>query len=300
MAKVLVVGLNPAWQTILEFPSLCMGQVNRARSKTNIAAGKGFNAAKVLARLGHEVWLLQILGGSRGRLCLQGCEAHGIRSVAAWAEEETRQCYTLLDITAHTATEIIEPFSVSKPNLDTELLELLPMDPLAFEALVFCGSIPAGVSPRIFTDVRSRFAARIAVLDAWQGIDAHFLAQVTCAKMNAEEFSDLQKKLSVPLGQGPSPLFAITAGPGEARMLRGLEILGRFKPPVLEGAINPIGAGDTVTAGLVHHLLQGLAAPESFRRALAMGSASCLNRFPAEYSEAEYLRLIPEVVSLNV
>ena len=151
-----------------------------------------------------------------GRLCLQGCEALGINNLAAWVVEETRQCLTLLDTTAQTATEIIEPFSVAKLNLDKELMEQLPTDPLAFEALAFCGSIPPGVSPRIFADVRSRFAAPIAVLDAWQGVDADFLATITCAKMNAEEFSALQTKIDLPFGEAASPLFAVTAGSGEA------------------------------------------------------------------------------------
>jgi fructose-1-phosphate kinase PfkB-like protein len=113
--------------------------------------------------------------------------------------------------------------------------------------------------------------------------------------MNAAEFAALEKIQEANTNSFDGPLFAITAGPGEARMLRGKQILGSFKPPCLAGAINPIGAGDTVTAGLTHHLIQGLPAPEAFRRALAMGSASCLNRFPAEFSEQDYLRLLPEV-----
>ena len=87
MAPILVVGLNPAWQKILEFEVLEPGEVNRARSLVQLASGKGMNAAKVLRRLGHEVHLLQVLGGSNGQRCLEGCMSLGIRSLHAWVDE---------------------------------------------------------------------------------------------------------------------------------------------------------------------------------------------------------------------
>jgi sugar/nucleoside kinase (ribokinase family) len=56
---------------------------------------------------------------------------------------------------------------------------------------------------------------------------------------------------------------------------------------------NPIGAGDTVTAGVLHHLLEGLPPAEAFRRGLALGSASCLKFQPADYADGDYARLLP-------
>ena len=100
MAKILVAGLNPAWQKILEFGKLVVGEVNRAQSLVQLGSGKGMNAAKVLRRLGHEVHLLQVLGGSNGQRCLVACQSLDIRSVHAWTEEETRQCLTLVDLDA--------------------------------------------------------------------------------------------------------------------------------------------------------------------------------------------------------
>ncbi len=298
MAKVLVVGLNPAWQKVLEFPVLHAGEVNRARSSQSLASGKGFNAAKVLSRLGHEVWLLQVLGGANGRRCLEACEALGIRSVAAWVDEETRECLTLLDAAGGTATEIIEPFSIGKPGLDRELLAELPQDPNAFAAIAICGTVPPGLAPDIYAGLLARFRPRVSVVDAWQGLDADALAKATCVKMNAGELDLLERRLGRKLTDPAGPLFAITAGSGDAFMLRGSRTLARFHPPRLEAIVNPIGAGDTVTAGLLHHLAEGCSAPEAFRRALAMGSASCLNRLPAEYAESDYLRLL-DLVKLH-
>src|SRR5688500_8092018 len=81
MAKVRRAGLNPAWQKILEFDAFAPGEVNRATALVQLASGKGLNAAKVLSRLGHEVHLLQVLGGSNGQRCLVACQALGLHSL---------------------------------------------------------------------------------------------------------------------------------------------------------------------------------------------------------------------------
>ena len=295
MAKILVVGLNPAWQTTLEFDALAMGEVNRAKTTASLASGKGINTAKVLRRMGHEVWLLQILGGGNGELCLEGCETFGIRSLVAWVDEETRSCITLLDAKTGTATEVIEPFAVGKPDLDRELLAKLPSDPQAYDALVLCGTVPQGVSGDIYQTIIARFKPKVKVVDAWQGLDAESLLNTTCVKMNALELAALKERVGGAFAKSDRPLFAITAGAGEAYMVQGGQTLAYFTPPRLSGPVNPIGAGDTVTAGLVHHLLLGLETPESFRRALAMGSASCIDRVPAEFSDEDFQRLLPMV-----
>ena len=86
--------------------------------------------------------------------------------------------------------------------------------------------------------------------------------------------------------QPPKP---VTAKPAAARPIP----LPPARPAGLGQIANPIGAGDTVTAGVLHFLLAGLSAAEAFRHGLAMGSASCIKILPAEYSEGDYQRLLP-------
>jgi tagatose 6-phosphate kinase len=300
MAKVLVVGLNPAWQSILDFKALRFGEVNRAHDAKRLASGKGINTAKVLNRLGHEVWLLQILGGANGRRCLEAVENLGIRSVAAWAETETRQCITLLDGVTGLATEIIEPFHVGKAGLDQELLANLPVDADTFAGLAICGTIPAGVSETIYDELLARYPTAISVVDAWQGIQSKSLSKATCLKMNVDELGAVESRLGRELPSVQGPFWAITAGASQAFLNKDGKTLTRFSIPKLTNAINPIGAGDTVTGGMLHHLLQGVDTAEAFRRSLAMGTASCLDRMPSEFAEADYERLLPLVKMTHV
>jgi fructose-1-phosphate kinase PfkB-like protein len=294
MARVLVVGPNPAWQKILVFGSLQPGQVNRASQSFSLASGKGINAAKVLRRLGHEVTVLQILGGINGRRCLEACERLGLKSLHVEVPEETRQCVTLADGRGET-TELIEPFRLAAP-VAARLLELLPADAEAFEAVAFCGTVPSGAGDDLYAAVMERLRPRVGVMDAWQGLSPEAFARgdrfarIFCAKVNQSEYAELEKRFG-PAGMGGTP-FLVTAGEGEARVLRSGGVEARLRPPRLERVANAIGAGDAATGGLVHWLLQGLPPAEAFRHALAIGSASCLKFLPGDYAEGDYQRLL--------
>ena len=293
MSKVLVAGLNPAWQKILEFKGLRTGGVNRAETLVQLASGKGMNSAKVLRRLGHEVHLLQILGGSNGQRCLVAYQALDIKSVHASIEEETRECLTLVDLESGAVTEIIESFETEAPDLGRVLLDALPADSSAFDAILLSGTIPPGLPADMYTRILERFRPRISLLDAWKGVDAGLLDRAGLVKVNREEYAALAPVAKGVRGAGP--LFLVTDGAGEAAVIRSGKTLGRISMARLEGIRNPIGAGDTVSAGTLHFLLEGLAPEEAFRRGLAMGSASCLKLEPAQFAWEEFEALLPRI-----
>jgi fructose-1-phosphate kinase PfkB-like protein len=255
-----------------------------------MASGKGMNAAKVLRRLGHDVHLLQVLGGANGKRCLAGCEALGIRSVHAWADEETRLCTTLVDLGRGQATEIIEPFETRTAGLEDALLGSLPSDPAAYAGLLLCGTVPPGVSRDIYARLLDRFAPRVSLLDAWQGVDAALLGKAGMVKVNRREYAALE-----PLAGAGGPLFLVTDGAREAAVIRGGRTLFRIPMAALDKVVNPIGAGDTVSAGTLHFLLEGLSPEEAFRRGLALGSASCLRLEIAGFAWEDYEALLPRV-----
>ncbi len=225
MAKILVVGLNPAWQSVMAFAELRPGRVNRATESVSFASGKGINAAKVLKRLGHEVHILQILGGENGRRCLGGCLELGLHSLDVWVETETRQCSTLRDLGNGQVTELIAPFTVgrgavaddrasaesdsaagnspdrkSQPllgepeRITAELLNRVDSSE-GYAAVVVCGSVPAGLPASILPDILRKVCAPIAVVDAWQGFAGEDLGLATCFKLNREENASLCGKM---------------------------------------------------------------------------------------------------------
>ena len=289
MSRILVTGLNPAWQKILEFETLAEGKVNRASSCLELGSGKGLNAAIVLARLGHEVSLLQVVGGINGRRIEDYCLQSGIKPLGVVVQRETRVCSTLIDRGSGKVTELIEPFSVDPDERVAErLLDLLP-DSGGWDALVVMGTAPAGIDPSIYAQIAGRVRAPLVLLDIVRELNDEVLRVATFVKVNAEEFRRLKDRgVDWQSDRLRWPTALVTDGPDPALLLENRD--GRIKRtsfhlPPLAATNNPIGAGDTVTACLTDGLLHGRPLEATCRQALAAGSASCLTLLPTDYDE---------------
>ena len=300
LAKVLVIGMNPAWQITLEFQRFQWGQANCAAASHEFVAGKGQNVAKVLSRFGHETWLLQVIGGAYGRRVEEKLRREGVNLLNVRVAAESRVCTTIIDKASGEVTELVEPFQVGpEENAMQRALELIPVTPGSFDAVIHCGTVPAGMNPSLYLEVQRRVNPVFSVLDAFREIPRELLRTVSCLRINLDELEELEK-----LDPGWEcqldrvPAILLTDGPRAAR-LRVVED-GKMKEyhfhlPQLENLKNPIGAGDTVTASVAHFFLSGMSLPEAFRQALAVGSASCLTLVPGEYRDEDRERILEEI-----
>lgn len=290
MAKILVAGLNPAWQQIFTLGDLRMDAVNRAAGFFELASGKGMNVAKILAARGHEVSLWQVLAGERGRAVEAACARLGIRSLHEYTQGETRVCTTV--VAAGKTTELIAPFSVAgDATLAERLLARLPAE--RFDALLVCGTLPSGLESGqeglgVTASLLARVGAGVVLWDSVAGLSAMTLPRVDWVKVNAEE----HRALAPSLAASPAPpSLLVTDGPRPALLApRGGSAVRCVLPPLAE-VVNPIGAGDTVTAMFTDGLLRGLDARAAAARALAAAAASCLNVLPAVWDDADAARL---------
>ena len=66
------------------------------------------------------------------------------------------------------------------------------------------------------------------------------------------------------------------------------------RPPKVE-AINPIGSGDAMTAGLMAGVVRGLPPEESFRLGMAAAAANTLTWDACRFDAAAVEALVPEV-----
>ncbi|MBF0431065.1 MAG: hypothetical protein HQK83_07290 [Fibrobacteria bacterium] len=299
MSRVLVVGLNPAWQKTLNFTSLQKGQVNRAESLHFCASGKGMNTAKVLSCFKHQVSLLQIVGGDNGRRVVQACSQYGINSIHLEVPGETRVCNTLICRETMKETEIIEPFAPGIPaaEISSKLISLIN-NSATYDAVVIAGQAPDGCENDIYGKLLNAINADLTVLDAYKNISEALLKRVNVVKINKMEVEVLQKlypELLHTNGHPEQKLFLITNGPSSARFnqLTGDDWEQADIPvPEIENVQNPIGAGDVVTGAFVHFSLCGLSAKDAFQKAIAAGTASCLSPVPAEFEMCDMENLI--------
>jgi 1-phosphofructokinase/tagatose 6-phosphate kinase len=142
----LVIGLNPAFQKTLCFPSITYDTVNRTGTHRLDIGGKGTNVCRVLGQLGERAVYLTQLGGKFRPLFLEYCAQDGIE--AAWVESGSsiRFCYTLINGEDETVTELVEEAEPVGPGTEERILEasrhLIP----ACETLIISGSRAAGFS----------------------------------------------------------------------------------------------------------------------------------------------------------
>ncbi len=292
--RLLVVGLNPAWQRTVRLPSLAKGEVNRALSIHEMASGKGVNAAEAVARLGGAAGLLQMAGGTTGRLLL--------------AEDD------------QSMTELIEPSPRATSREVEELRRRLPQALADCGSLAICGTFPDGVPSTFYAEIVGRMRERAwIVVDAWRCLREALEAGPHLLKINAEELRGLTGcKDGVKAARCLFERFdlwwlAVTDGSRDA-FLFSRSGGWRYRLPRLEAVVSPLGAGDTATGAVLQGLAGGLGARTDFadrdwagramadramsrlfRFALAAASASCLGGRPAEFRREDVARLEPLV-----
>ncbi len=304
---IMVVGLNPALQKTLVFDKFIPRSVNRGISISYIPGGKAANFAKAALTAGKSSMIFQFSGGETGRHYCRMLDKNNLHHHTQATRAGTRTCSTLLCTKTSSATEIIEP---SEPVTEAEAKQLLAsiLDVMgSFKAVAICGTAPPGVKGKFFASVaqKARKLGLPLLVDTCHDIRPALMGSPEILKINLEELRILSGKRSAkPAAETlfksfPLKILAVTDGPGDARLFiraqPGTSVSAFahyvFSLPKLERAVNPIGAGDTVSAAMLCSFISGADAVEAFKFALAAGSASCLSRSNAEFSLAEARRI---------
>lgn len=141
---IITVTLNPAIDKTMTADELVPGQVNRMKTMTQYAGGKGVNVTKLLRELGDPVTGLGFLGGFTGSFILAAMRGIGVDCRYTTVAAPTRTSCNILSADGF-VTEILEP---GAPVTEEEKEQFLA----AFEAalptadtVVFSGSLPAGL-----------------------------------------------------------------------------------------------------------------------------------------------------------
>lgn len=289
---VLCLGLTPALQRILAFDAVLRGEVNRAKIVHSAAAGKAVNTAKVLSLLETSSILCGFNGGSTGRKLLGFLDGTRIVNRMTETRTETRICTTLIE--SGEVTELVEESAPAAPDeiktLEQTVLDILPNA----SALVIAGTLPAWLPADFY--VRFVAAAQNAGVPVF--IDSHdepllktLPAKPYFVKMNRRELAATGCPAQEFLRRGAVNVL-ITDGPrgAELHTSTGRQVV--LAPPVLDAVVNPIGSGDSATAGLVCSILAGKTSEDACVFALACGAANALSLLPGEFTREQLVSLL--------
>lgn len=287
---ILCVTLNPCLDKTLSVPPWKPGENVRGRGVREVVGGKGNNVARALARLGRSVRPATFLGGAVGDRCERLLrEDDRFDPIIVPVKAETRVILTVRTQDSAEQTAFFDP----DPLIDDEEAETLTqkiqesLKNEHVEALALSGSSPSPATHGLFADwIALAKTRRVPVfLDTYgPALAAVWGFRPDALKLNRREASgflrvpdpsnaDLERLLDDWAKRGTS-VCLITDGPGPVLARVDGQRL-RAVPPRVE-AVNPIGSGDCVLAGLIDARLQGLNPEASLRRALACGVANAL------------------------
>jgi len=159
---IVTVTLNPALQVRYDADELELGTVNRVARVRHEASGRGLAVARLLQTFGHNVVAAGLAGGSSGELIRAELARSGVPTQFTRIGAESRRALRIADTASGQVTTLAEP----GPYITTEELGRLAADYRALldgaDAVVLCGSLPAGLPPETYGSLTS-YAGRAGV-----------------------------------------------------------------------------------------------------------------------------------------
>ncbi len=296
---ILVAGLSPAWQQIMEFESLQAGAVNRAQAVHWCASGKVLNVAIALGCLTGEI---PLAANKSGRNCAPTTFGNALGSpltlslVGGWSGSAIRDDFAQLGLAAHwvevpSPTRVCTTMLASEHRQTTELVEnagAVPEQAMLefceqFRALaqqssfvVLTGSLPSGLPVNFYAELLRELPVP-ALLDVrGPELRACLPHRPFVVKPNREELeltvgADLQSEADLfaamrELNALGARWVVVTDGPHQVYVTGPGEAFTVEPLPVTQ-VVNPIGCGDCLAAGLAF----GLANGDTLARSLQIG-----------------------------
>lgn len=273
---------NPSVDKILHLDQFHSGQVNKCTSEQSFPGGKGIHVAMALKELGNDSKIIGFWGGPTGEWIKKECDTLGISSLGPVLKQWTRTCITMLTNSEANNTEILENGPKAEPDALNQFFEATRSEIADARAVCVSGSWPVNSPENVYETLKS--ICDLNDKELWVDASGKRLEQA----LQAEPFGiHINKKEAAGFyGDGLSPVeytqklldtcdvVALTDG------ANGL-FLGH-KNSIVHGKchvrniISTVGAGDCLTAGLIHAWYQKESIENICKTATACGAANCI------------------------
>ena len=282
---IYTVTLNPAVDRELSVESFEFDTVMRAVKWRVDCGGKGFNVARMLLELKTESIAMGFAGGKSGERLEHELRSLSIGTDFNWVSDETRTNISIVNADNSRYLKVNEPGpTISQKDLDA-LIQKIKDRVKPGDWWVLAGSLPPGVPEDIYESLVTivENAGAHAVLDTSEGALLHgckagpYLIkpndvealQLIGAQPDAEV--SLEAIAAEILERGPKNVI-ISLGKRGAFMAANGEFREISSPTITEK--NPIGAGDSMVAGLVWALNERKPFFEAVQAGIACGAAT--------------------------
>jgi tagatose 6-phosphate kinase len=307
---VLIIGQNSVWQYTFNLPVYRAGQVNRTTGVRQSPAGKGSNAARVLATLNIETTLLAYTGGANGEKFTEACSRNGFNCIFTKIQNETRICTTVIEDDG-TVTELVEPAPAVTPEERGGFAAAFDDHIGKAKLLLVMGTAVQGEPDDCYKEfiLKAKKHGVPVILDSYRIHGQRALeAAPEILKINREEFEALSGCSFADLADrtaGYDELLSkyglkwliITGGGEGAEGYGGGKIVEIQNPKVT--VVNTIGSGDSFSAGLAYGLHACLEEEGGFSWSdeeletsivdgVAAGTANCMSSLPGYLDPSDF------------
>ncbi len=303
---IYTVTLNPAVDRELVVKEITFDTVLRASQWRVDCGGKGFNVARMLQSLGTSSVALGFAAGKAGELLDEELQSLGIETGFVWVQGETRTNVSIVSADQDHYVKVNEPGPTISGDDLAKLMQKIKKLARPGDGWVLAGSLPPGVPPSIYADMITLLqssGAQVFLDTSDEALYQACQANPFLIKPNAEEAQELTGlpiNTSAEIAAAGRAIQAkgvgnvvISLGNQGALMVNGQQAWLAASPQIEER--NPIGAGDSMVAGLVWGLSQGHGMPEALRRGIACGAATASRSGTSVGSLAQVNMLLSQV-----
>ncbi|MEI0445750.1 1-phosphofructokinase [Brachyspira intermedia] len=279
--------LNPAVDYYMDMNKLEEGELNKVNTSYTLAGGKGINVSKVLKNFGLESVALGFCGGFTGDYIKTDLNKYGIKENFIALEQNTRINVKIK--TGKKETEIMgKSPKILQENID-QMLSIIDNNIQDNDILVLSGSVPSSVKEDIYKDIiqktKSKNNVKVILDSRENAFKIAVKENVFLTKPNRKELSEYfgrdiktvydiityARKL---VEDGSENVIVSLGKDGSALVNKDGSYIGNAPEGNL---VSSVGAGDAMVAGIVYGISQNLSVFDSYKYAIASGTATAFS-----------------------
>lgn len=269
---IVTLTLNPAIDMSYRMDELKLNTVNRCNHVIKTPGGKGLNVTRVLKGVGADVCTTGFLGGKTGELIQQELDAAAIHHCFVPIKGNTRHCLALMH--EGKQTEILEGGPIISDEEARTFIKTYNLLLDQATLVTASGSLPKGLPKSFYQrliELATKKNKKFLLDTSGETLKCGIKAQPYLIKPNQEELaaimgteinneSDLLVSVKK-LAETGIPFIVVSLGKkGALGYVDGHAFL--VKPPKIN-AVNPVGSGDAMIAGLAYGFSRGLSPKEA-------------------------------------
>ena len=304
---IICVNANPAVDHVLFIDSLETRGTIRAKGSLDCVGGKGADVALVLAKLGAEHCLVSFMAGEYGQILKGLYKAYQIKAELIWVEGETRVVTVIIETANCYMTQISQSgFEITEGDSHS-FMNAIRRNTQQNDWIIASGSLPPNAPKDFYKQVTNiaHCAGAQILIDAQSGALLEAIPAVpNLIKLNWKEYIATfgLDEINIPaiskhahdlLEENHFQAIIITLGE------EGILLVSSSKVYHAVGAeqipVNPAGAGDAVSAALVHRLTLGDPWEVALRWACAAGMAVTLTEATADCEFGVIELFLPQI-----